>query len=156
MKKMDENGRLLSIFVSDLFKYSVTQKDCSSKVFIKAYVYSSLEKERLNSDSFLFDSLDVPEAYEIIKKKKKLTRGNDIYPSYIMAWIGYIMKYFNYVTGIPLASLYKKMKPDEFYAVYEAYHSLDNDLVVERILESKEFNYNLNNLELLKNIYFKK
>ncbi len=156
MKKMDENGRLLAIFVSDLFKYSVNQKDCSSKIFIKAYVFSSLEKERLNSDTFLFDSLDVPEAYEIIKKEKKLTRGNEIYPSYVMEWIGYIMKYFNYVTGIPLASLYKKMKPDEFYSAYEAFHSLDNDVVVERILEMKNFNNKNNDVDILKKIYLNK
>lgn len=156
MKEMDENGRLLCKFVSSLFEYSVTKKDCSSKTFIKAFVYSSLEKERLNSPTFLFDSLDVPEAYELIKKEKKLSRGGEIFPTYVMAWIGYIMKYFNYITGIPMSSLYKKMKPDDFYAIYEAYHSMDNELAIRKILEDRFSNDNLSDVQIMKKIYSKK
>ena len=80
MKKIDDNGLLLCKFTSDLFEYSTRVKDCSSKVFIKAYVYSSIEK-RLSSKTFIYDSIDIVTAYNIIKSEKKLTRGNDIYPS---------------------------------------------------------------------------
>ena len=124
-------------YVSDLFEYSTKMKDCSSKAFIKAFVYSSIQK-RLSSQAFILESLDVPAAYEIIKKEKKLTRGKEIYPSYVMAWIGYTMKYFAYVTNISETALYRKVKPEEFYSLYEAYHSLDNDLVVKRISEAKK------------------
>ncbi len=151
MKKIDDIGLFECRYVSDLFEYSTKMKDCSSKVFIKAFVYSSIQK-RLSSQAFILESLDVPAAYEIIKKEKKLTRGKEIYPSYVMAWIGYIMKYFAYVTNISETALYRKVKPEEFYSLYEAYHSLDNDLVVKRISEAKNINLNLNNIEIYKSI----
>lgn len=151
MKEIDNNGLFQCKFVSDLFEYSTKMKDCSSKNFIKAYVYSSIQK-RLFSKSFILESLDITTAYEIIKKEKKLSRGNNIYPSYVMSWIGYIMKYFSYVTNLPETILYKKMKPEEFYQAYEAYHSLDNDLVIKRICEAKNINLDLNNVNILKKI----
>lgn len=151
MNKMDDIGLFECRYVSDLFEYSTKMKDCSSKVFIKAFVYSSIQK-RLSSQAFILESLDVPAAYEIIKKEKKLTRGKEIYPSYVMAWIGYIMKYFAYVTNISETALYRKVKPEEFYSLYEAYHSLDNDLVVKRISEAKNISLNLNNIEIYKSL----
>ncbi len=146
---MNNNDNLSCTFVADLFEYSTKIKECSSKVFIKAFVYSSIAK-RISSDLFIFDSLDIVQAYNLLKQEKKLTIGNDIYPSYVMAWIGYIMEYFTKSTKIPLTILYKKIKPEELYMLYEPYHSLDNDLVIQRICESKKINTNLNDVNLLK------
>ncbi len=149
IKMIDDTGLLSAKFVSNLFEYSTKVKECSSKVFIKAFVYSSVAK-RISSDSFLIDSLDIVSAYNQIKKEKKLDRGNEIYPSYVMAWIGYIMEYFTKVTDIPITALYRKIKPEELYILYEPYHSLDTELAIKRICEAKNINLELNNLELLK------
>ena len=151
MIKMDDTGLFLCKFTADLFEYSTKMKECSSKVFVKAYIYSSIQK-RLSSKSFLIDSLDISTAYDIIKSEKKLERGMDIYPSYVMSWMGYILKYFSYTTGIPETVIYKKVKPEDFYMMYEAYHSMDNDLVVKKIAEAKGINTNLNNVDLLKSL----
>ena len=151
IKTLDNNGLLSTRFVSDLFEYSTKQKDCSSKVFIKAFVYSSVSK-RIASDSFFLDSLDVAAAYDLIKKEKKLTKGKDIYPSYVMAWIGYLMEYFTKSTHIPLTVFYRKIKPEELYQLYESYHSLDPEIAIKRICEAKEIPLDYNNIELLKNI----
>lgn len=148
MRKIDDNGLLLCKFTSDLFEYSTKVKDCSSKVFIKAYIYSSIQRI-LSSKAFLLDSLDIVSAYDTIKSEKKLTKGKNIYPSYVMAWIGYIMKYFSYTTGVSEVVLYSKVKPEEFYNLYESYHSLDNDLVVKRIAEANDININLNDVEIM-------
>ena len=155
MNKIDDYGLFICRYISDLFEYSTLKKDCSSKNFIKAYVFSSLQK-RTENKSFMIDSIDISNAYEEIKKEKKLTRGNDIYPSYVMSWIGYIMKYFSYQTGISERVLYGYIKPEELYRLYEAYHSLDNDLVVKRIIEAKNIRTELNDVELLKKIYMSK
>jgi hypothetical protein len=151
MKKIDDTGIALCKFTSALFEYSTKIGECSSKVFIKAHVYSSIQK-RLSSASFLYESIDIVSAYNTIKAGIKLTRGKDIYPSYVMAWIRYIMKYFSYTTGISEEVLYKKLKPEDFYHLYESYHSLDNELVVKRIAEANEININLNNIELMKSL----
>ncbi len=149
MKQIDDIGLFQCKYESQLFEYSTLMKECSSKVFIKAYVFSSVQR-RIASQSFIYESLSVSAAYDLIKKEKKLTRGNDIYPSYVMAWIGYIMRYFSCTTNIPETVLYKKIKPEEFYMIYEAYHSLDNELAVKRIAEAKGINLELNNLNILK------
>lgn len=139
MKKVDDIGLFQCRYVSDLFIYSTKQKDCSSKVFIKAFVHSTLSK-RIANKAFMFESLDITGAYALLKKEKKLSRGKEIYPSYAMAWIGYIMQYFSCVTGLSMSVLYRKVKPNELYALYEAYHSLDNELAVRRICEAKGIN----------------
>ena len=151
INKLDESQLFLCRFVSDLFEYSTKVKECSSKTFVKSFVYSSLAK-KVSNKSFFINSIDISLAYDLIKKEKKLNRGKDIYPSYVMSWIGYIMEYFTLSTNIPLEILYKNIKPEELYSLYEAYHSLDSELVIKRIIESKNINTNLNNVELYKAI----
>lgn len=152
MNKVDDFGLFICKYISDLFEYSSKMGDCSSKVFIKAYIYSEFRK-RTEDKSFVLNSIDIPFAYNEIKTEKSIHRGKEIYPSYVMAWIGYIMKYFSIVTGVNEIELYKKMKPEEFYQLYESYHSLDNDLVVKRIIESKKINIDVNNLDIFKMIH---
>lgn len=136
-------------FVSDLFEYASKVKECSSLVFIKAFVYSTVSI-RISNDSFLFETFDINYAYEAIKEEKKLVRGKEIYPTYVMSWIGYIMEYFTLSTNIPLSAYYKEVKPEELYMLYESYHSLDNDLVIKRLLEAHNLMNNLNDVELMK------
>ncbi|MBR6071500.1 MAG: hypothetical protein IKP77_01550 [Acholeplasmatales bacterium] len=152
MNKIDDFGLFICKYVSDLFEYATTCSECSSKVFIKAYVYSSLPNI-IENKNFIFESIDIPGAYNIIKKEKNIIRGKEIYPSFVMKWIGYIMTYFCYTTGIKESTFYKYIKPEEMFMLYEAYHSLDNDLVVKRIIEAKNINVNLNNVDILKSIY---
>jgi len=151
MRELNDIELFQCRYVSDLFAYSSDKKECSSKIFIKAYVYSSISL-RISSRTFFFESLNIEAAYEAIKKEKNITIGNDVYPSYVMAWIGYILKYFECATSIPLIAIYKKIKPEELYRLYEAYHSLDNAIVVKRIAEAKKINLDLNNAELMKRI----
>ena len=127
-------------------------KECSSKAFIKTFVYSSLLNQ-INDKSFILSSMDISLAYEILKKEKNFNTGDDIYPSYVMSWIGYIMTYFSCVTGLPQSVLYENMKPEEFYQIYEAYHSLDNEMVIKRIIESKKINVELNDVNVMRKIY---
>lgn len=151
MNQIGENELLRCKFVSDLFEYSTKKKDCSSKTFIKAFVYSSVQK-RLALKSFAYESLDVPAAYEIIKGEKKMSRGKDIYPSFVMSWIGYVMQYFVCLSGIPMTAFYRKVKPEELYSLYEPYHSLDNEVVIKRICEAKKINLNLNDPNVMKSL----
>ncbi len=118
INKLDDSSLFSCRFVSDLFEYSTKIKDCSSKVFIKAFVYSCISKT-ISNKSFYLNAIDVSLAYDLIKKEKKLNKGKDIYPSYVMAWIGYIMEYFTLSTNIPLTVLYKYIKPEELYMLYD-------------------------------------
>lgn len=135
MKELGECASLQCRFLGDLFAYASKRKECSSKTFVKAYVYSSLAK-RVSSAGFLYDCLSVPSAYESLAKEKKLTRGKDVYPSFVMEWIGYMMAYYSAYTGLPASVFYSKVKPEELYRMYEAYHSLDRQEALERIAEA--------------------
>ena len=42
MKKMDEYGKKLCSFQAELFKESVVQQACSSKIFIRRFMKSEL------------------------------------------------------------------------------------------------------------------
>lgn len=148
MKTLDNAELFQCKFVSNFFEYSSIKKECSSKVFVKAYIFSSLSR-RVSSKSFIFESLDIPAAYENLKKEKKISRGKDIYPSYVMKWIGYIYQYFELAIGIPQTTLYKKVKPENLYRLYEAYHSLDAKEVIERLVEANNININLNDKKLM-------
>lgn len=155
MKDLDTAGKFLCEYVSRLFAYQTERKDGSSKVFIKAFVYSSLA-EQIDKEEFMFSAIDITEAYGALKKEKNLKRGKEIYPSFVMAWISYIMKYFAYTRRISEKRVYEYVKPEELYSMYEAYHSLDNETVVTRIIEAKRIDLSLDNLDLLRKIYREK
>lgn len=142
-------------YQADLFEYATKIKDCSSPFFIKQFANSKLAR-RMDDETYVLLADDITKAYSALKKEKKLTIGTEIYPSFVMHWIGYIMRYMAIKYNYSTKQIHSFIKPKEFYSLYEAYHSMDNDLVCERIIEAKNVNNNLNNIELLKSIYFKK
>ncbi len=154
MKKLNDNDLFLCRYLSDLFEYATLKNECCPHCFYRAYIHSSVRK-RMCSRNFINESLDIPAAYEIIKKESSFYVNLDgsNYPSYVMAWIGYIFKYMSIALSIPEITLYKSLKISDLYKQYESYHSLDNDLVVERLVESNKINTNRNDLKLLKKIY---
>ena len=53
-----------------------------------------------------------------------------------------------------MKKVYEKIKPQELYDLYDAYHSMDNELAIKRILESKNIEFeHKDNLEVLRKIY---
>ena len=82
-------------------------------------------------------------------------KGGIIYNEQSMEWIGYIYRYICYIYEQPMKKIYGLIKPNELFELYDAYHSLDNELAIKRILEAKgiSFENNTNQLEELKKIY---
>jgi hypothetical protein len=142
MRKMDEDGLFLCRFQADLFKYSVKQ-NISSKLFIKDFSYSNLSF-RMNSNDFLFESLDVPAAFIEVEKMENKRKSGIVYNEAIIGWIGYIYRYICYIYEKNMKSIYKVIKPQELYDIYDSYHSMDNELAISRILEAKNINFNKN------------
>lgn len=150
MTKMNEIGLMLCKYQARLFEYA-SKQNVSSKVFVKKFAYSYVAI-RMDSIGFLLESIDVPQAYlEIMGEDNKT---GIVYNEQIMNWIGYIYRYICYIYQQPMKRVYKLIKPKELYDLYDAYHSLDNDLAIQRILEAKSINFDTNDdLELLKKIY---
>lgn len=52
-------------------------------------------------------------------------------------WMGYIYRYWSYISGKSSKQLFKYIKSEELRKLYFPYHSLDAEMAIERIKESK-------------------
>jgi len=68
MKKIDEYGKKLCGFQAELFKESIIQQACSSKIFIRRFMNSELA-ERIDSKGFLFESSGIIDVLEELDKE---------------------------------------------------------------------------------------
>lgn len=138
MRKMDYLGLKMCSYQAELFENSIRQADCSSKIFIRRFMNSNLAK-RMDNTGFLFDSLDVADAVrEIEEQYGPSAYGVEKFTVEEMHWIGYIYRYWAYVTETSSKQLYKLVKPEKLKKLYFPYHSLDPMQAIERIMEEIE------------------
>lgn len=137
MRKIDNYGLKLCNYQAELFQNSLTQVNCSSKIFIRRFMLSDFAK-RMDTDGFLYDTVDIMDAFQEIEDqfgpsdygKIKFSR-EEIY------WTGYIYRYWAYTSGKSSKQIYRITKPDELQKLYFPYHSLDPEVAIERIKEAK-------------------
>lgn len=135
MRKMDSLGLKICSYQAVLFENSIDNTDCSSKIFIRRFMNSNLAK-RMDSVGFMFDSLDISDAIsEIEDQYGESTYGVEKFSIEEMHWIGYIYRYWAYVTEKSSKQIYKIIKPDKMRKLYFPYHSLDPLQAIERIME---------------------
>ena len=137
MTKMDNYGLRLCKFQAELFQKSLEETECSSNIFIRRFMLSDLAK-RMDKEGFLFDAIDVTDALQEIEIQfGPSDYGKIKFEREELYWTGYIYRYWAYITKKSCKQLYKVIKPDELRKMYYPYHSLDPELVIERIQESK-------------------
>lgn len=135
MKKMDSLGLKICSYQATLFESSIEQTDCSSKIFIRRFMNSNLAK-RMDSAGFMFDALDVSDAISEIEDQYGASAyGVEKFTVEEMHWIGYIYRYWAYVTEKSSKQIYKMIKPEQLKKLYFPYHSLDPLQAIERIME---------------------
>ena len=66
MRTIDTYGLKICNFQAELFQKSLTETTCSSKIFIRRFMHSDLAK-RMDTEGFLFDSIDVTDALSEIE-----------------------------------------------------------------------------------------
>ncbi len=138
MKKMDSLGLKICSYQANLFENSIQSVKCSSKIFIRRFMNSNLAK-RMDSAGFIFDSLDVSDAMrELEEQYGESSYGIEKFPVEEMYWIGYIYRYWAYVSGKSSKQIYKIIKPEKMRQLYFPYHSLDPLQAIERIMEEIE------------------
>ncbi len=137
MRKMDNYGLRLCKFQAELFQKSLTEADCSSKIFIRRFMLSDLAK-RMDSEVFLFDAISIMDALQEIENQFGTSDyGTVKFGSEELYWIGYLYRYWAYITEKSSKQIYKTVKPDELQKMYFPYHSLDPEQAIERIIEAK-------------------
>ena len=152
MKYIDESSLLLCKYQAGLFEYATIDKKINSANFIKAFSFSDLSK-RIDDEAFIYDSLSIAAAFDELKKEKILRSTGKTYPAQVMSWIGYLMRYWSILYSVSTITIYKTIKPNELYNLYESYHSLDIEVAINRILEAKNKYKSLNDIDLFRKIY---
>ena len=138
MRKMDSLGLKICSYPANLFEASLKYTDCSTKIFIRRFMNSELA-QRMDKDAFVFDSIDVRDAIDEIEKQYGASSyGVEKFSQEEMHWIGYIYRYWAYISGQSSGQLYKKIKPDYLRKIYFPYHSLDPYQAIERIAEEND------------------
>ena len=140
MRKIDDTGLLLAKYQSNLFEITVKELLCSSAYFYKKFAFSKLA-QRMDRKSFIMEALDITGAIEELKKESNYEVGHVKVNPAIMAWIGYLTRYWAYVYEINTKQIYKYIKFDELCELYEAYHSLDVEEAINRINEAHNIKY---------------
>lgn len=140
MREIDDTGLLLAKYQSDLFEMTVKELSCSSAYFYKKFAFSKLV-QRMDRKSFILESLDIMGAIEELKKESNYEVGHNKVNPAIMAWIGYLIRYWSYIYEISTKQIYKYIKFDELCELYEAYHSLDVEEAISRINEAHDIKY---------------
>lgn len=138
MKKMDSLGLKMCNYQATLFERSKYSADCSSKIFIRRFMNSKLAK-RMDDVGFMFDSLDIPDAIKELEAQYGASSyGVEKFNEEELYWIGYIYRYWAYITGKSSKQIYKIIKPEQLRKLYFPYHSLDPFQAIERIMEESE------------------
>lgn len=137
MRTIDTYGLKICNFQAELFQKSLTETTCSSKIFIRRFMHSDLAK-RMDTEGFLFDSIDVTDALsEIENQFGPSDYGTVKFSAEELYWAGYIYRYWSYTSRKNSKQIYQILKPDELQKLYFPYHSLDPEIAIERIKEAK-------------------
>ena len=139
MKNMDSFGLKMCKYQADLFETSLKYMDCSSKIFIRRFMNSELAV-RMDNEGFIFDATDISDALiEVESQYGRSTYGKEKFTSEELYWIGYIYRYWSYISGESSKNLYKKINPEYLKKLYFPYHSLYPLQAIERISEEKGY-----------------
>ena len=138
MRDFDTIGIRLCDEQAELFETSVEYMNISSPQFIKNFMYSNISNrfDSLAQINFISSSIDLLD--ELKETYSDSADSENKYSKNVMHWIGYMYRYWCYTREITSIEVYKIIKPSELKMIYLAYHSMDPEMVIERINEYKK------------------
>ena len=155
MKKMDSDGILLCELQGSTFELSLEKVETSSPIFIRRFMNSEVVK-LLDNGSILQTNLQPQDIIEYIEDEyQELKYGKDKYTNNEMYWIGYLYRYFSYTYELSSYRVYKMVKPKELRNLYLPYHTLSVEQAIERILEAKNIQLEVDDIHKQLEIYKK-
>ena len=90
----------------------------------------------MDSAGFVFESVDIYDAInELEEQYGESTYGTVKFSLDELRWIGYIYRYWAYISGRSSKQIYGMIKPGKLRQLYFPYHSLDTYKAIERITE---------------------
>lgn len=140
MKNLSKFEKLLCSVQGKMFELSI-KKGFASENFIlkfmnsKTAAFFDLPFDRtqwLGEESLLLDLIE--ECGELQKCREKT--DNCFFSIESIFWIGYIYRYWHFLTGESSSQIVRKCEPKVMNAIFPSYHTLDCRMAIERILES--------------------
>ena len=136
MRTFDENGRGLCRFQALVFQTSLEKLACSSPIFIRRFMFSSVAKRMDRYNEFPTNDVDI--VFQEIEEVYGTTSYGQIhYDKEELYWIGYIYRCWSYIYEEPSVHVYRTIKPAELRQLYFSYHTLDPLAAIDRIREAK-------------------
>lgn len=137
MKEIDSQGLEECRFQAAVFQESLERCACSSAVFIRRFMYSSVAR-RLDAGGFLFESSSTEAVFDYLDEEYGETAyGSVKLDADILYWVGYMYRYWAYTLAMSSVQIYKLCGAREMAGLYYSYHSLDPAQAIERIMEAK-------------------
>ena len=128
-----------------IFEESIEKLDCSSLIFIRRFMQSSLATN-FDDFSFLVMSLDINDCfYEIENEYGKSSYGRIKYSKNEMFWIGYVYRALSIIYKLSSREVYKLFNAKKVVTYYNIYHTFDIEQAAEKMMEN--INYQISDLE---------
>ncbi len=119
-----------------IFEMSVTETTCSSPVFIRRFMYSSIARS-MDEKLYLFTSETEEDAFETLENEfGKSEYGKDKFSQDQMFWIGYIYRCIAIKYNLSSKYVYKLFNTKEVLKYYNICHTYDIVDAAERMMES--------------------
>ena len=155
MKKKDRDCVLLCDIQGELFQKSVSDLNMSSETFVRRFMNSNIAEE-FDNVFFLEDTKSIKNIFDDLDKQYGSSNyGSVKYSSDVMYWVGYLYRQFAYCYDISSKRAYHYLPLSYVASTYDAYHTLDISLAIERLLEARGISFdpdylNKKGLELLR------
>lgn len=119
---------------ADIFESSFRRFNCSSSFFIARFMNSKYAKELDNVDdpynyyspNCVLDGLE--SSYPSIKEYQ-----GEKYPLNVLRWIGYIYRAWSIIKNRSSSEIYKYIKAEKMYSLYDSFHTFGIDYCVDRL-----------------------
>ena len=138
-RKKDDGCIKLCEFQARLFERA-SKNHIPSAYFVKIFVSSSgcIAMDDLEALRYPLSEEGV---YINIKNKVKMNRGT-ILPTFVMSWIGYLLRQWAYTYNVRSKVILKKVPLSYLFNVYPSYHALDIQKAIILIAEDRNIDLN--------------
>lgn len=135
MREFDSNGLLIAEHQGKLFEASTSYLNCSSNIFIRRFLNSSILKTYDKNLSHLISYDVVLDLKTINEEFGDSSYGQVKYNKDAMFWLGYLYRYISYTRGITTKLLFTYFDYKKVIKLYYVYHTQSMEWCVSSLLE---------------------
>ena len=136
-RAMDANGLALCRLQGRIFRESAQVAACSSAVFVRRFMRSSVAAALDAQDNGIFAQTASQLVKQVQSEYENESYGTQKYPLETLYWMGYFYRYWAYAFDMESVKVYRMIGARELCGLYLPYHAMDIPQAIERICEAK-------------------